>query len=124
MLEVAANKASAGTRPAGSPRDIRPTSLRMNRPNRGRAILGRRPGLASSAVHLVVRRWTDDAVEQLASMMHTCSLDVVDAYPDGLAEASVAVLLGVTEQAINAETRSALRKLKERLPSLGPDIQG
>jgi hypothetical protein len=37
-------------------------------------------------------------------MIHTCSLDVADAYPDGLSESSVALLLGVTEQAINAET--------------------
>lgn len=45
-------------------------------------------------------------------MMHTCSLAVVRDYPDGLSESSVAMLLDVTEQAINAETKSALRKLK------------
>ena len=42
--------------------------------------------------------------------MHKCSLDVVDRYPDGSAESSVAMLLGVTEQAINAETKNVLRK--------------
>jgi len=112
LLEVARSHGAGKTTPAGKPRDLRPTSLRLNRPNRGRAILGRRPGLESSAAHLLVRRWIDDAAEQLANMMHTCSLDVVDAYPDGLSEGSVALLLGVTEQAINAETRNALQKYK------------
>ena len=37
-------------------------------------------------------------------MMYTCSLDVARDYPDGIAESSVASLLGVTEQDINAET--------------------
>ena len=87
----------------------------MNRPNRGRPRLGRRPGLESSAAHLVVRRWIDEAAELLANMIHTCSLDVVNDYPDGLSESSVALLLGVTEQAINAETRAALEKLKTRM---------
>lgn len=53
-------------------------------------------------------RWIDDATEQLSNLMYTCSLDVVRDYPDGLSESSVAFLLGVTEQAINAETRTAL----------------
>ncbi|MBC7974964.1 MAG: hypothetical protein H7138_08255 [Myxococcales bacterium] len=57
----------------------------------------------------------------LSSMMHTCSLDVVDAYPDGLSEGSAALLLGVTEQAINAETKAALVKLRRRLQALGSD---
>jgi len=115
LIEVAQSHGTRATTPAGMPRDLRPTSLRMNRPNRGRAILGRRPGLESSAAHLVVRRWIDDATEQLANMMHTCSLDVVAAYPDGLSEGAVAFLLGVTEQAINAETQGALRSAKSRM---------
>jgi hypothetical protein len=115
LLEVAQSKGSVRTTPAGTPRDIRPTSLRLNRPNRGRAILGRRPGLESSAAHLVVQRWIDDATEQLSNMMHTCSLDVARDYPDGLSESSVALLLGVTEQAINAETRAALIKFRAGL---------
>lgn len=105
LLEVAQAKERTG-------QDMRPTSLRMNRANRGRTTMGRRPGLESSAAHLVVQRWIDDATEQLSSMMHTCSLDVVDQYPDGLSEGSVALLLGVTHQAVNAETRIALRKFK------------
>jgi hypothetical protein len=44
----------------------------------------------------VVQRWIDDAAEQLSSMMYTCSLDVARDYPDGIAENSVAYLLGVT----------------------------
>ena len=53
-----------------------------------------------------------------SSMMHTCSLDVTRDYPDGLAESSVSFLLGVTEQAINAETRTALVKFKAGLREL------
>jgi hypothetical protein len=63
----------------------------------------------------VVQRWIDDATERLSNMMHTCSLDVVDGYPDGLSESSVALLMGVTEQAINAETRTALIKFRAGL---------
>jgi hypothetical protein len=118
LLEVADSKGTRRTTPAGKPRDIRPTSLRLNRANHGRVSMGRRPGLASSAVHLVVQRWIDDAVEQLSSMMYTCSLDVARDYPDGLAESSVALLLGVTEQAINAETQSALRRLRAGLQEM------
>ena len=72
--------------------------------------------MESTAGHLLVRRWIDDAMEQLANMMHTCALDVVGAYPDGLSEGSVALLLGVTEQAIHAETQKALRKLRTARP--------
>jgi hypothetical protein len=118
LLEVAQSKGTKRKTPSGKPRDVRPTSLRLNRAYRGRAVLGRRSGLESSAAHLVVRRWIDDATEQLSNMMHTCSLDAVDRYPDGLSESSVALLLGVTEQAINAETRAALRKLKAGLQAL------
>lgn len=84
--------------------------------------MGRRPGLESSAAHLTVRHWIDDAAEQLANMMHMCSLDVVDAYPGGLSEGSVAVLLGVTEQAINAETRAALGKVKTGVQAARLDL--
>lgn len=76
---------------------------------------GRRPGLVSSAAHLVVQYWIDDATEQLSNMMYTCSLDVVRDYPEGLSESSVALLLGVTEQAINQESRAALMKVRAGL---------
>ena len=117
LLEVAENK---GPRrgPGGRRRDLRPTSLRLNRAGRGRVTLGRRRGLASSAAHRVVQRWIDDAVESLSNMMYTCSLDVVRDYPDGIAESSVALLLGVTEHAINAEAKAALIKLKAGMLAL------
>jgi len=38
--------------------------------------------------------------------IYTSALDVARDYPDGLSENSVAFLPGVTEQAINAETRA------------------
>jgi hypothetical protein len=113
-IEVAESKGTKRRTPSGKLRgDVRPTSLRLNRANRGRVTLGRRPGLESSAAQLVVQRWIDDATEQLSSMMYTCSLDVVHDYPDGLSEGSVALLLGVSHQAINAETQSALEKFRD-----------
>jgi hypothetical protein len=69
----------------------------------------------------VAQRWIDDAVEHLSSMMYTCSLDVAKDYPDGLSESSVAFLLGVTEQAINADTRTALIKFRAGLRELALD---
>ena len=45
-------------------------------------------------------------------MAHTCSLDVVERYPDGLSEDSVGALLGVTGQALGEEARAALAKLR------------
>ena len=112
LLEVAESKPTKRIAPSGRPRDERPTSLRLNRANRGRVSMGRRPGLATSAAHRVVQRWIDDATEQLSNMMYTCSLDAVRDYPDGLSESSVAFLLGVTEQAINAEAQAALVKFR------------
>jgi hypothetical protein len=84
-----------------------------------RAMLGgRRPGLRSSAAAEIVRAWIDEAVELLSYMPYTCSLDVVDAFPDGLSPRRVGWLLAVTEQAIDAEGRKphvqeALEALKE-----------
>lgn len=112
LLEVSQIRGGSTNSASDKSKDARPTSLRMNRPNRSRTVLGRRPGLEASASHLVVRCWVDDAAQQLANMMHTCSLDVVDSYADGLSESSVALLLGVTEQAVHAETQNAFRKLK------------
>jgi hypothetical protein len=55
LLEVAASKGG---------RDVRPTSLRLNRPRTGRRrATGRRSGLPSSTAHHLVRQWIDDAVE-------------------------------------------------------------
>ena len=71
----------------------------------------------------MVQRWIDDAVEQLSGMMYTCGLDVVRDYPDGLAESSVAFLLGVAEQAINAETRAALIKFRAGMRELALEAE-
>lgn len=117
-LEVAESKGTKRTTPAGDPREERPTSLRLNGPTRERVTNGRRPGLASSAAHLVVQRWIDDAAEQLSSMPYTCSLDVARDYPDGIAENSVAYLLGVSHQAVSAETKAALIKFRAGLRDL------
>jgi hypothetical protein len=123
LLEVAESKPTRRITPSGRPRDERPTSLRLNRASRGRVTSGRRPGLASSAAHLLVQRWIDDAIEQLSNMMYTCSLDVVRDYPDGLAESSVAMLLGVTEQAINAETRTTMIRLRAKMRELAVETE-
>lgn len=100
LLEVA--------RPRGeNPR--RPTSIRLNLASRDRTHLGRRPGLRSSAAARVVQMWIDDAVEALSRMRYTCSLDVAEAYPDGLPDHALAQLLGCHEQLVDAEARIALR---------------
>jgi hypothetical protein len=98
LLEVAASKGG---------RDVRPTSLRLNRPKRGPVTMGRRSGLASSAAHHLVQQWIDDAVEQLAGMRYTCALDIADEYPDGLTERSVGLVLGVSETAAGADLQRA-----------------
>jgi hypothetical protein len=59
-----------------------------------------------------VQRWIDEAVEQVSNIMYTCSLGVTRDYPDGLSESSVAFLLGVTEQVVNAENPAALTKFR------------
>jgi hypothetical protein len=110
LLEV------AKTRPTA--KESRAMSLRLNRATPGRTLGGRRPGLRSSAAAEIVRAWIDEAVELLSYMPYTCSLDVVDAFPDGLSPRRVGWLLAVTEQAIDAEGRKphvqeALEALKE-----------
>ena len=98
LLEVAKAKPRQG-------RDARPTTIRLNMPSRGKARTGRRRGLASSAASALVRVWIDDAVEALSRMPFTCSLDVREAYPDGLSAGSVGWILGVTEQEIEREVK-------------------
>lgn len=58
-------------------------------------------------------------MELVSGMAYTCSLDVARDYPaedGGLPEVSVAQLLGVSPQAINAELKEALAKLRVALP--------
>jgi hypothetical protein len=111
LLEVAASKGG---------RDVRPTSLRLNRPPSGQGqATGRRSGLASSAAQGLVEQWIDDAVEQLAGMRHTCALDVADEYPDGLTERSVGLVLGVTEKAAHADINRGRDELAAALADRG-----
>jgi hypothetical protein len=105
LLEVATSKGG---------RDVRPTSLRLNRPRAGRGrATGRRSGLASSAAQRVVERWIDDAVEQLMGMRYTCALDVARDYPDGLTARSVGLVLGVSEKAAHADIERAKLRIGE-----------
>lgn len=115
LLEVATARQTRRRTQSGQLRDERATSLRLNRRSSSG---GRRPGLASSAAYLVVRRWIDDATEQLSNMRYTCSLDVARDYPDGLTEKSVGLLLGVTHQAIHSEERIALIKFRAGMRKL------
>ena len=107
LLEVAATKGGD---------DVRPTTLRLNRPRQllglppGRT--GRRSGLAASAARRVVQQWIDDAVEQLQSMRYPCALDIADEYPDGLTERSVGLVLGVSEKAARTDFTRAGGKLR------------
>lgn len=55
-------------------------------------------------------------------MMYTCALDVARDYPDGISEGSVTMLLGVSDQAINAETQNALAKFKAGLRNAIADL--
>jgi hypothetical protein len=93
--------------------DVRPTTLRLNRPRiGGDQTMGRRSGLASSAANHLVEQWIDDAVEHLAGMRYSCVLDIADEYPDGLTERSVGLLLGVTESAARADIARAVDTLQ------------
>lgn len=58
----------------------------------------------------MVRVWIDEAVELLSHMRYTCTFDVVRDYPDGLKPWQVAMLMGVSEQRIDKETRIAAIK--------------
>jgi hypothetical protein len=94
--------------------DPRPTAIRLNSPSRGARPSGRRPGLGASAAAHVVRSWIADAFERLVAMEFTCSLDVVEAFPDGLEAWQVAAMLGTSEQLIDAKTRALVRRAEIR----------
>lgn len=100
-------------------RDLRPTSLRLNRQvlGRGRST-GRRSGLASGAAQDVVNRWIDDAVEWLAGMVYSCSLDVPDQYPDGVPARGVGLALGVSDSEARTELELAGDRLRAALGEL------
>jgi hypothetical protein len=101
------------------PNAKRPRTLRLNTPHRQGGTNGRPRGLSSSDGEAMVRVWTDDAMERLASMPATCALDIADENPDGINAVEIAKLLGVTEQAIELELRKprvrhAIAQLKIR----------
>jgi hypothetical protein len=102
-----------------NPDGKRPRSLRLNMPPRqGEQRIGRPSGLEYNDDEATVRVWMDDALERLQSMRWTCALDVVDAHPDGISAAAIGRILGVSEQAIDAELhkpslRDAMRRPKE-----------
>jgi hypothetical protein len=102
LLEVAASKGG---------RDVRPTSLRLNRRRigRGRAT-GRRSGPRILRAHHLVRQWINDAVEQLAGMRYSCALDVADEYPDGLTVKRGLVLGGRREGGARGRAASGPRE--------------
>jgi hypothetical protein len=116
LLEVTATKGGD---------DVRPTTLRLNRPSRLLGLpprrSGRRPGLAATATHHVVGQWIDDAVEQLQSMRYTCALDIADEYPDGITELSVGLVLGVSEKAAHGDIVRVGGKLRAELAQLDGD---
>jgi hypothetical protein len=79
---------------------------------------GSNVGRPSTGPSVIRRSRNREGVELLSYMPYTCSLDVVDAFPDGLSPRRVGWLLAVTEQAIDAEGRKphvqeALEALKE-----------
>jgi hypothetical protein len=104
LLEVAATKGGD---------DVRPTTLRLNRPRSGR---GRRSGLPATAVHQAVEQWIDDAVELLQSMRYTCALDIADEYPDGITERGVGLVLGLGERAAHEDLDQAMHRWRMRIP--------
>jgi hypothetical protein len=118
LLEVSASKGGD---------DVRPTTLRLNRPSKllglplGRS--GRRPGLAATAAHHLVEQWIDDAVELLQSMRYTCALDIANEYPDGITERGVGLVLGVSERAARADLAHAGERLRAELDDV-PDHPG
>lgn len=98
----------------------RPTAIRLNgRPLGGRSIGGRRPGLRASAAAALVRTWIDDAVELASRLEYTCSLDVADAYPQGIPPSRIAEIWGVSEQLVDAEVREAKVELNVELAAIG-----
>jgi hypothetical protein len=89
----------------------RPTSLRLNAP--GRHLPALRPSSDGARVEL----WTDEAVELLFRMSHTCSIDAAEEGARG--PRRIAALLGVSKQEIDRITDRALPIYKARLVEAG-----
>lgn len=114
LLEVSKSK------PKDERDDPRATTIRINRAPSGAYKLGRRAGMPANAASNIVRQWIADAAETLFAMPATCSLDIVEAYPDGIPPSSVAYVLGMTEPTIDQELRKP--EIKEALADLGRDF--
>jgi hypothetical protein len=112
LLEVAKARPKEG-------RAARPMTIRINRAAESTG--GRRPGLRSSAGAELVRLWVADAIEELHGMPYTCAIDVAQEFPDGLTDAIVGQIMGVSRQAIDAETSAALRAFGEACSEMGLD---
>jgi hypothetical protein len=115
LLEVTATKGGD---------DVRPTTLRLNRPRQLRGQppgrTGRRAGLAATAAHQLVEQWIDDAVELLQGMKYTCALDVANEYPDGITDCGVGLVLGVSERGARMDIERAGERLRDRWQGQDP----
>lgn len=79
---------------------------------------GRRPMLLTSATHAEVEAWVDEAVDRLASLPESCSLDVADRGAPQLP--SLARALGVTyEQCACRQVRDARASARASLHEEG-----
>lgn len=112
LLEIAKAKPRSGE--DGQTRDARPTTIRLNRASDA-GKLGRRSGLHAQDSAAEIAAWVDDAVDYLAKMPETCTLDVADAHTDGCPLVDVAEILGVTTAAIKEEVGPAGEALREGL---------
>lgn len=115
LIEIAYAKPEIGEN--GKKRDARPTSIRLNKAQPGHmgrhsaSRIGRRPGIRGSETNVEFAAWADNAVDHLAEMPKTCSLDVADANQDGTKLAEIGEMLGVTNEALRQEGFSALDDL-------------
>lgn len=97
------------------PTGRRPTSLRLHGPLSP-------PALVYSADERTAEVWTDAAVERLASLEHSCTLDVVHDGQEEFGEPhhaqEIAALLGVSRQCAQAEIAAAAPLLRDGVRAL------
>lgn len=108
LIEIAYAKPQIAAN--GEKRDARPTSIRLNKGvepgvmgRRPALKIGRRPGIRGSEINAEFLAWADGAVDHLATMPQTCSLDVADANQDGAKLVEIGAMLGVTNEALRQE---------------------
>lgn len=95
----------------------RPTMVSNATTTRG----GRRVGLSSSAGLADVTVWSDDVLEALSSLEHTCALDVAEGGASGATR--VGALFGMSRQAAMGNIVTALAKLTRELEARGVDAK-